>query len=150
MQPSDLELDALAFRQAFGWCLNLIHADSWLISAPLLTLQCKLPVIDFFGEKQIMNVWFFFEMGDVPQPLHQKDTYDCFITLFKFSFNLITTQVSCLVDMKINQRKKNKAKDKAASHSDPMIKPPPTSAEEIPCYRLHPYSMTSHCSLVWR
>jgi hypothetical protein len=84
------------------------------------------------------------EMGDLPQPLHQKDAYGCFITLFKSSFNLITTQVSCQVDLKINQRKKNKAKDKAASQSDPMIKPPPTPAEEIPCYRLQSVAPILH------
>jgi hypothetical protein len=69
--------------------------------------------------------FFSFQNGDMPQPLHQKDAYGWFITLLKSSFILITSQVPTLVDMKINQRKKNKAKAKAPSQSDPMIKPHP-------------------------
>jgi hypothetical protein len=54
--------------------------------------------------------FFSFQNGDMPQPLHQKDAYGWFITLLKSSFILITSQVPTLVDMKINQRKKNKSK----------------------------------------
>jgi hypothetical protein len=59
----------------------------------------------------IIQCWdFFFEIEDMPQPLHKKDAYDCFITLLKLSFTVITTQISAVVDMKINHRKKNKSK----------------------------------------